>query len=473
MPAAATREPFWRCTGLGFGNETPSDSGGRSPRNRELPKPKSPCHGIFAPRVPHSPLLRRAVLRRAAETVNRRLEHAQVLVLSGPRAVGKSTLLRELAAARSRTILDLDDPAMRRAVATDPRHLLDRPRPVFVDEFARVPEVVDVIKRLLNQDGAPGQFVLAGSTRYGAVPAVAQALTGRVDIVPVWPLSQGEIHRQREAFVERLVAGATPVLDPVRGARAEIAAALIAGGMPMPLALPNPAARSRWFDQYLNLTLEKDVAEIAKVRRRVLLPRLAAAAARRTAQLLNVAELARDLDIDRSTAEDYLRLLEAVFLHHVLPAWGTTLAARAAATAKLHFVDTGLAARLMRVTSDTLLLAQPSAMQQFGHLLETFVVNELCKQAHWLDEPLDVGHWRTHDGMEVDLVMERSDGSVLAFEVKAAPDVRSEDLRGVRALQRRLGGDRVTGIVLHAGTEGWRVDDGVFAVPIARLWTPG
>lgn len=317
-----------------------------------------------------------------------------------------------------------------------------------------------------------GSGIFTSAATHAAASMIAQALTGRALVVAVQPLSQGEISRAREDFVARLVAGNDPILHPVHSKRSDLASALIAGGMPMALALPTPAARSRWFDQYLNLTLEKDVAEIVKVRRRVLLPRLAAAAARRTAQLLNVADLARDLDIDRSTAEDYLRLLEAVFLHQVLPAWGTTLAARAAATPKLHFVDTGLAARLMRVTSDKLLQAQPSALQQFGHLLETFVVGELCKQADWLDDPVDLGHWRTHDGQEVDLVMERTDGSVLAFEVKASPDVRAEDLRGIRALQRRLGPDRVTGLVMYAGTEGWRVDAGVFAVPIARMWTP-
>jgi predicted AAA+ superfamily ATPase len=124
----------------------------------------------------------------------------------------------------------------------------------------------------------------------------------------------------------------------------------------------------------------------------------------------------------------------------------------------------------MRVTREKLLQANPSAMQQFGHLLVTFVVAGLCKQVHWLAEPVDLGHWRTHDGQEVDLAMERSDGSVLAFEVKSTPDVCAEDLRGIRALQRRVGADQVTGIVLHTGTEGWRVDDGVFTVPIVRLW---
>ncbi len=417
-------------------------------------------------------VLRSEVVRRAVAVARAGLREASVVVLGGPRSVGKSTALRAFAEAVGGTVLDLDDPATRRAVATDPLRFLDVPRPVFVDEYARVPEALDVIKRLLNRDGGPGQFVLAGSTRYGSVPAIAQALTGRVQVVPLWPLSQGEIASRHETFVAELVAGGAPSLDDVRVDRAAYAARVIAGGMPIALGLPTANARSRWFDQYLSLTLDKDVAEITKVRRRVVLPRLAAAVASRTAQLVNVAGLGRDLGLDRSTTEDYLRLLEAVFLHHVLPAWGTTLSSRSAATSKLHMMDTGIAARLMRVTADKLLAARASALQQFGHLIETFTVNELCKQAHWLAEPVDIGHWRTHDGAEVDLVFERGDGSVLAFEVKAAPDVRAEDTRGIAALGRRLGADQVTGIVLHTGSHGWRIDAHTFAIPIARIWTP-
>lgn len=417
--------------------------------------------------------LKRTVRRRALNTVQDRLAAASVVAISGPRASGKSTVLASLASQLGHPIVDLDDPATQRAVRSDARRFLDTKRPVLIDEFARVPDTVDVIKQLLNREGSPGQFVLAGSTRYGSVPAIAQALTGRVDIVPLWPLSQGEIASVHEVFVELLVDGQLPILDEVDVDRTSYAQRVIAGGMPMALRLPTVAARSRWFDQYLNLTLDKDVAEIAKVRRRVVLPRLAAAVAARTAQLLNVADLARDLGLDRSTTEDYLRLLEAVFLHHVLPAWGTTLASRAAATPKVHFLDTGLASRLLRVTTEKLLAARPSALQQFGHLLETFVVNEICKQAHWLEQPVDIGHWRTHDGAEVDLVLERTDGSVIAFEVKAAPDVRAEDLRGMRTLARRLGRDQVTGIVLHTGRHGWRIESNLFAVPIARLWTTG
>jgi hypothetical protein len=416
--------------------------------------------------------LQSGVQRRALATVRGRLATAPAIVVGGPRSVGKSTLLAALAADLGRSVIDLDDPATRRAASSDPLRFLDTARPVLVDEYARVPDAMDVIKHLLNRDSSPGQFVLAGSTRYGTVPAIAQALTGRIDLVPLWPLSQGELASRHETFVEDLVAGREPSLDDVDADRASYAERVIAGGMPMPLRLPTTNARRRWFDQYINLTLDKDVAEIVKVRRRVVLPRLASAVAARTAQLANVADLARDLGLDRSTTEDYLRLLAAVFLHHVLPAWGTTLSARSAATPKVHFVDTGLAARLLRVTAEKLLAAKSSALQQFGHLLETFTVNELCKQVHWLDEPVDVGHWRTHDGAEVDLVLERADGSVLAFEVKAAPDVRADDLRGIGALRRRLGPDLVTGVVLHTGGHGWRLDEHTFAVPIARVWTP-
>lgn len=414
--------------------------------------------------------LKRTVRRRALTVALRRLDSAPVTLLSGPRSVGKSTVLAELGRELGREIIDLDDPATRRAVSQDPQRFLDTERPVLVDEYARVPETLDVLKHLLNRDGAAGQFVLAGSTRYGTVPDIAQALTGRLQVVPVLPLSQGEVQSVAEDFVAGLIAGQPPESTAVKCDRADYAERVVTGGMPLALRLPSAAARSRWFDDYTRLTLEKDVAELVKVRRRVVLPRLAAAVAARTAQLSNVSDLARDLGLDRSTTEDYLRLLEAVFLHHVLPAWGTTLSSRAAATPKLHFVDTGLAARLLRVTPEKLLAARPAALQQFGHLLETFVVNELCKQAHWLDDPVDIGHWRTHDGHEVDLVFERTDGSVLAFEVKAAPDVRSEDLRGIHALARRLGDDRVSGVVLHTGNRGWRIDANTVAVPIARLW---
>ena len=414
--------------------------------------------------------LKKPVQRRTLDVALNRLTTAPVVALAGPRASGKSTVLAAMATALGVEVLDLDDPAVLRAVVADPMRFLDSDKPVLVDEYARAPEALEVMKRLLNRDSRAGRFVLAGSTRYGSVPAIAQSLTGRVDVVPLWPLSQGELVGAKETFVERLVSGSAPSLDDVEEDREGYVERVVNGGMPMALRLPNAAARARWFDQYVQLTLEKDVAEITKVRRRVVLPRLATAVAARTGQLLKATDLGKGVDADRNTIEDYLRLLEAVFMFHVLPAWGTTLLARVAATSKVHFIDSGIASRLLRVTPEKLLAAKASAQQQFGHLLETFVVGELLKQTHWLDAPVDVGHWRTHDGAEVDLVLERVDGSVVAIEVKASPDVRADDLKGIHALSRKLGDDQVTGVVLHTGRSGWRIGKNVLAVPIGRIW---
>jgi predicted AAA+ superfamily ATPase len=193
---------------------------------------------------------------RALATAAERLRDAQVVVLSGPRAVGKSTVLRTLAAELGREVVDLDNPATAQAFTADPMRFLDRPRPVLIDEYAKAPESLDLVKALLNRDGAPGQFLLAGSTRYGSVPAIAQALTGRAQIVPVLPLSQGEITETTESFVEELVRGRTPALADSGLDRAAYADRVLRGGMPMALRIAGEGARQRWFDQYLQLTLD-------------------------------------------------------------------------------------------------------------------------------------------------------------------------------------------------------------------------
>jgi uncharacterized protein len=410
------------------------------------------------------------VQRRAAAVALQRAGDVAVVVLNGPRSVGKSTALRQIAGVLGSAVIDLDDPTTRLAVAADPTRFLHAENTVLIDEYARVPELLDVIKNRLNSDGKSGQFILAGSTRYGSIPAVAQALTGRVELVPILPLSQGEISQSPETFLERLLEGTlngqSSNLD-----RSDYATLACAGGFPLALRQSSAAAQARWFDSYVALTIQKDVTELARIRQRAVLPRLAEALAGRTAQLANTTQIALHVGLERSTAEDYIKLLEAVFFVHMLPAWGTTLNSRSGATPKVHLTDAGLAARLLRVTPTRLVAAHATSLQQFGHLLETFVVNEILKQVSWLPEPLLVGHWRTHDDEEVDLVLETSSGEVWGVEVKASPRVRAEDFKGLRALARKLGSSFAGGLLLHTGPLNWAVDDQIRALPIEHLWT--
>ncbi|WJK42638.1 DUF4143 domain-containing protein [Solwaraspora sp. WMMA2056] len=172
------------------------------------------------------------------------------------------------------------------------------------------------------------------------------------------------------------------------------------------------------------------------------------------------------------SARDLVARLLGSWYFDRLPAWGTTLRVRAAASPKVHVVDTGVAARLIRVSPAKLATLDPTALTEFGHLLESFVVGELRKQASWLDEYETTGHWRTDEGDEVDYVIEFDDGRVLAFEVKANERVAGADLKGLRALRDALGDRFITGVAFSTGLRTFTYEDRIHVMPVDRLWTP-
>ena len=397
-----------------------------------------------------------------------------VVILQGPRTVGKSTLLGAVAADRGSEVIDLDDLPTRDAVRADPNLFVGGDAPVLIDEFQHVPELLDAIKAELNRDSRPGRFVITGSTRYATLPAAAQALTGRAHRVEVRPLSQGEIGEVREDFAETLLGDPASLVGPSLATvdRGGYIHRIVTGGFPLALRRAGAAERARWFDDYVELVVERDVLELSKVRQRRQLPRLLRQLASQTAQVLNIAEAASAIGMDKSTGENYTKLLETVFLVQQLPAWGTTLGSRVGAAPKIHMVDSGLAARLLRLTEGKLATASASALTELGHLLETFVVGETCKQLDWLDAPVARGHWRTHDGDEVDLVVERDDGRVAAIEIKAGSRVSESDLRGLLKLRRRLGSQFLGGIVMYAGARSYSYGNSIHVVPVERLWRP-
>lgn len=155
-----------------------------------------------------------------------------------------------------------------------------------------------------------------------------------------------------------------------------------------------------------------------------------------------------------------------------MPAWGTTLRARAISSPKIHVFDSGVAARLLRLTPQTLAKLEPTNLTELGHLLETFAVWELRKQLSWIDGVAGVGHWRTSDGDEADLVIELDDGDVVAFEITAGASVPAEKFSGLKQLRNSLGAAFRGGAVLYLGRRSYSYDDRLHALPLDRLWTP-
>ena len=411
------------------------------------------------------------VLRRVAALAAARMVDDPVLLLEGPRSVGKSTLLHALAQQAGGAVVDLDNPATRDAAIADPALFVSGSAPIFLDEYQKAPALLDAIKAELNRDSRPGRFVLTGSTRHDALPAAAQSLTGRLSRLTVYPLSQGEIAQHRETLVELLFshASATVAAPATSTTREEYLLRMMAGGFPMALVRSSTTARSRWFDDYLHLTLERDVPDLSHIRQPELLPIFLQRLAGQTAQVLNVTRAAADAGLNPKAGENYAHLLEAVFLIHRLPAWGKTLSSRATKTPKVHLLDSGLAARLLRLTPEKLDRRDPTSLTELGHLLETFVVGELLKQASWL-ESITAGHWRTSDGDEVDLVLERDDGAIVAFEVKASSRVTSKDFAGLRKLRAATGDAFLSGVALCTGERSFTVEDRLSVMPIDRLW---
>lgn len=398
-----------------------------------------------------------------------------VIALHGPRSVGKSTVLRGFAADAGGSVLDLDDVEVREAVIGNLAAVVAGPAPICVDEYQRVPDVLDALKARLNREGSlPGTAVITGSTRQDALPATAQALTGRLHSLTIWPLSQGEIAGVRENLLETLATDPDGVVaqSPSSGTtRGDYVERVCAGGLPLALRRPGPA-RARWFDDFVRASVERDALELSRIRERQAMTELLGLVASQTGQLLNVAGAAERLGVSRATVEGHLRLLEDLFLVVRLPAWGKTLRSRVSVKPKVHVVDSGLAARLLRLTPDKLAGLDPASLTDFGHLLETFVVGEIRKQASWLDAPVSLGHWRTSDGVEVDVVIEYDDGTVIAFEVKAGERAPGSDFRGLGQLRDALGRRFAAGIILTTGSRSYTYDDRLHVMPIDRLWTP-
>ena len=286
-----------------------------------------------------------------------------------------------------------------------------------------------------------------------------------MDILTLWPLSQGELEGRRERFIDVALSEDPLPLRRISVDRAEVAHRLLAGGYPEAYPL-SPSRRGRWFASYVTAILQRDVRELAqRIEGLSVLPRLLTALAGRTATLLNVAELSRASGIPERTVLRYLTLLEATFLISRLPAWTANLRKRLLKTPKVVMSDTGLAAYLQNV--DTRRLNTEHSL--IGPLLETLVITELRKQQTWSTTHPELAHFRTAHGEEVDIVLDAR-GRLVGIEVKATASVSSADFRGLRAMEEATGHRFYRGVLLYLGDTAVAVGPNMYALPLPALW---
>jgi predicted AAA+ superfamily ATPase len=412
--------------------------------------------------MPEAAIYPRYALPRLTEA----LADSPVVLIHGPRQCGKTTLAQALGERSDYAYLSFDDDVARAAAQADPAGFVSNlPQQVILDEVQRVPALFAALKIAVDRKRVPGRFILTGSANVLLVPKLADSLAGRMQILRLHPLAQCELARHAPGFLDALFKGRFKFRQSERLGN-QLAQRIAAGGYPAALTRPAGRRRAAWYRDYLEALVQRDVRDLARISSLDVLPRLLALTAAQTAQLFNVTALAAPFQLSRPTIGDYVTLLERVFLLERLPPWHSNRISRLIKTPKLHLGDTGLACALLGVDAAAL-VADRSLL---GQILETFVFQELRRQASWHDEPLRFFHFRDKDGAEVDIVIERGARALVGVEVKAAATVTAADFRGLRKLREAAGKRFVAGVVLYDGETNARFDEQFYAVPLRALW---
>ncbi len=407
------------------------------------------------------------------------LNDRPVTFLQGPRQSGKTSLVRQLNGAwETAEYRTFDDLATLSAARNDPAGFMAgfRGKNLILDEVQRVPEVCLPIKYEVDLDRRPGRFLLTGSASAMVVPQLADALVGRMELIALWPLAQAEIEARTItealsanfvdlAFGKRLMDSRVVPLQ-----RDALIQRLLRGGFPEVVSQIAPGRYHDWFASYISTLVQRDVRDLSNIQALGEMPNLLTLLGARATGPLNITDLARSVKLPRATLDRYLSLLNALFMMQLVQPWSINISSRVVKAPKILISDAGLLAYLLNIASSDQLTALPT---QLGVLLENFVGMELLKLSGWSQAKPKLWYYRTHDGKEVDYVLENRQGQLFGIEVKAAATVSSSDFNGLRAFSQSLGthADRVVGgLVIYTGDSIVPFGEHLFAVPVSALW---
>jgi uncharacterized protein len=397
--------------------------------------------------------------RAAAETAAAMLRVFPVVVLTGARQTGKSTLALMLG--ESHSYLTLDDVLLRDLAVRNPEALLDQGERLIIDEVQHAPDLLLAVKRRVDEGRVPGRYILTGSSNLLLQQNVSESLAGRAGYVTLGPLTRREqlgfgsagvwsqLLREAPARWPELLQDQVAPAEPWQ----ELARR---GGYPEPAyQLDSDSARSLWYGGYTATYLERDLRQLSAVEGLADFRRLMSALCLRLGGLLNQAEVSRDLALPSSTVQRYMNLLEISYQLVRLPAYHINRTRRMVKAPKAYWTDTGLALYLAGETDPR------------GAHLENLVLGDLLAWSAVAQPRPQLAHWRTSTGAEVDFVIE-SPGSLLPIEVKAAERIRPDDARHLKTF---LGDYRQAtgGLLLYTGDRVITLDRGIVAAPWYRV----
>lgn len=399
------------------------------------------------------------------QRVEEALADTPVVLIVGPRRAGKTTLVRKMGEA-GRSYITLDDQTVLEAAQSDPAGFIRGLDKAIIDEIQRAPDLLLAIKKSVDEDYRPGRFLLTGSANVLTLPRVADSLAGRMETIQMLPLARAEIEARAPTFLERLFEGKLQGhKDAIVGD--DVVQLVLRGGYPEAISRDGERRRQDWARSYLTSILTRDLRDIAEVEKLTELPKFVRLLAEHSGQLANYSQLAAGINVNHRTSQRYVGLLEQVFLIATVQPWFTNALKRIVKTPKLHFLDSGLLATARGLTFDRVKADRGT----FGSLLETFVFSEVLKLMTASDLRVTPHHFRDRDMREVDIVLERDDGTIAGIEVKASATVKAGDFSGLRALADACGDRFAFGAVLYDNTDVVPFGDRLAAAPLSSLWS--
>ncbi len=396
--------------------------------------------------------------------VREALTDTRVVLLSGPRQSGKTTLGQKLAT-DSMAYMTLDNATVLAAARADPVGFVRSLDRAIIDEVQRAPNLMLALKESVDNDPRPGRFLLTGSADLLALPRVADSLAGRMEVMRLFPLAQCELQSSRSTFLPAIFAGELPSAGKI-AIGPDLVATVLAGGYPEALTRRSWARRQDWYSGYIDAIVQRDVRDVAQIDQLQQMPRLLRLLAEHTGQLVNYSAIGAALGMNHVTTQKYVGVFERLFLVRTLPPWHSNALKRLTRKPKLHFLDSGLLAALRGLTPERI----HADRTPFGALLETFVFSELLKLASWAEDRFQFSHFRDKEENEVDVVIEDRQGRVVGIEVKASATVASSDFGGLRKLAEACGERFVLGLVLHDHDKTVPFGSKLAAAPLSGLW---
>ncbi len=394
------------------------------------------------------------------------LKDTPAIILCGARQTGKSTLAQSLAGQKWKAdYVSFDDIEPYSVAKEDPAGFVSRADlPIIIDEVQRVPEIFLPIKRAIDQNRKSGSFFLTGSANVLFLPKLADSLAGRVEIHTLWPLSQQEINDVSTDIISMLFEGTVPRKNS-RQSRRELLHMLVKGGYPEAISREGVRAE-KWHASYLTTTLQRDVRDLADIEGLTKLPKLVALLASRSGTLLNLSDVSNAIKIPYATLHRYMTLLEMTYLILSIPPWTTNIGLRLVKSPKVIINDTGLLCGILGIGTERF-EKDPNLL---GGVLESFVGMELTKLLEQSKTRATLYHFRSHDRKEIDYVIERTDGQLVAIEVKSSGTLRPDDFNVIKTFSSKVGKKLSAGLVLYTGDSVVRFGDNLIGAPVSILW---